>query len=82
MMFLATLKTKLIAILGGVVAILGILFAVRQSGKRAAREEIKADTVDKIIEIDKKEREIDQDIRDKPISDIRDKLRKNASDAK
>lgn len=82
MMFLATLKAKLIAILGGVVAILGILFAVRQSGKRAARDEIKADTVDKIIEIDKKEREIDQDIRDKPISDIRDKLRKNASDAK
>jgi len=75
------LQTKLAAILGGVVAVLGILFAVFLKGKKAAREEIKADTVDKIIEIDKKEREIDQDIRDKPISDIRDGLRRNASDA-
>lgn len=82
MMFLATLKGKLIAILGGVVAVLSILLTVYRKGVTAARDEIKADTVDKIIDIDKKEKEIDEQIRNDDISDVRNRLRDNASDAK
>lgn len=81
MMFLATLKTKLIAIAGGVIAVLGILLAVRQSGKKAARDEIKADTVDKIIEVVEKEKEIEKEVDTMPRSTKRDKLRENARDA-
>lgn len=81
MMFLATLKAKLIAIVGGVVAVLGILFAVRQSGKKAARDEIKADTVDKIIEVSTKEKEIEKVNNDLGAKSRRDELLKYASDS-
>ena len=64
------------AAIGGV--LLGILY-IFNSGKKSARNKIKADTVDKIIDVSKKEKKIDKEIKSSSASSRRDKLRSKYS---
>lgn len=68
--------------LAGILGVLGLLVGVFFKGKKAARQEVKAETVEKIIEIVTKEKEIGKVNNDLGTKSRRDELRKYASDDK
>ena len=76
------LITKFGVYLAGFVGVLGLLIGVFFKGKKAARQEVKAETVEKIIEIVTKEKEIEKINNDLGTKSRRDELRKYASDDK
>ncbi len=77
---------KLIAKFGvyiaGFLGVLGVLAGVFFKGKKTARQEVKAETVETIIEIVTKEKEIEAINNDMGAKSRRDELRKYASDDK
>lgn len=67
------------AAIGGV--LLAILY-IFNKGKKSARNKIKADTVDKIIDVSKKEKKIDKEVDTTSASDLRKRMREQyGSDA-
>ena len=78
--------TWLTAKLGGYAAAIGgVLLAILyifKKGKKSARNEIKADAVDKIIDVSKKEKKIDKKVDTTSASDLRKRMREQyGSDA-
>lgn len=79
-MFLATLKAKLIAALGGIVAIgLAILYIFNKGGK-SARDKIQAKTAETIIKTVKERQEVEEDNRNIGADARRDRLFDEYSD--
>ena len=66
--------------LAGFVGIFGLLVGVFFKGKKAARQEVKAETVDKIIDVVTKEKEIETINNDMGAESRRDELRGYAND--
>jgi len=64
MMFLATLKAKLIAAAGGLLAILGLLFTAYRKGQKDKHNEVQAETAKTIIETVKERQEVEKANRD------------------
>lgn len=65
--------------LAGFVGIIGLLVGVFFKGKKAARQEVQAETTEKIIDIVTKDKEIEAKINDMSVSSKRDELLKNYS---
>jgi len=68
--------------IAGFVGVIGLLIGVFFKGKKAARQEVQAETVEKIIDVVAKEKEIETINNDIGAKSRRDELRKYSSDNK
>lgn len=81
MLNLVTLKAKAIAVLGGIVALIGLAVTFYHKGKKAKAIEVEAKTAKTVIEVTKKDKEVEKNIDRMSSSAKRDELRKYTSDA-
>lgn len=79
-MFL-NLKTKLIAILGGVLGLIGVIAAAFLKGRKSKEKETKAETAENVIHINQRAKDIEKDNADAGAKSRRDRLRDYASDS-
>ena len=82
MMFFATLKAKLIAGLGGILALGAIIFGAFLRGRKSKADEVQAKTAETIIKTVKKGKAIETVNRNSGSDARRERLRKYSSDSK
>lgn len=76
MFSLVTLKAKLIAVLGGIVALMGLALTFYYKGRKSKAIEVEAQTAKTVIEVTKKDKEVEKTIDRMSASAKRDELRK------
>lgn len=74
------LKAKMIAALGGIIALIGIAITFFYKGKKAKAIEVEAKTAKTVIKVIKKDKEVEKTIDRMSPDTRRNKLRRYASD--
>lgn len=74
------LKSKLIAILGGLLGLIGIVATAFFKGRKSKENEVKAKTAENVIHINQKAKDIEKENVDAGAKSRRDRLREYASD--
>jgi len=79
-MFLTTIKTKLLAAAGGLLAVIVVMFAAFLRGRKSKADEVQAETAKTIIKTVKKGKSIETANRNSGAAARRKRLRGDTSD--
>jgi len=80
-MLLTTIKAKLLAAAGGLLAVIGIIFAAFMRGRKSKADEVQAETAKTIIKTTKKGKAIETANRNSGAAVRRNRLRGDTSDS-